>query len=323
MISRRQFCVSAAAVAATTGLVAAPAAAKTLDPLSPPGFALPRHATDCHVHIFDPVRFSYSQQRRYTPPPATVRDLQAFHAALGIERAVLVQPSVYGTNNACLLDALRQLGAAARGVAVVDARASAAELADLRGQGVRGVRINLEVARDRDPSAAIARFMATQEQVAEAGLFIQLYGALPVVAALAPELFKARVPVLIDHFGLAQAALGTGQDGFEVLHSLLVARKVYIKLSGPYQISHQAPLYGDIHPVARALAGAALDQAVWGSDWPHTGGANRPKDYRPADFELFRTEDDGHHLGMLRQWTSSAAQREQILAGNPQRLYDF
>src|SRR5579863_834244 len=77
-------------------------------------------ATDCHVHIIGPQsKYPMTPNRPYTPPEATVAQLKAMHARLGIVRTVLVQPSFYGTDNSCMLDALAQLGDSARAVAVI------------------------------------------------------------------------------------------------------------------------------------------------------------------------------------------------------------
>jgi predicted TIM-barrel fold metal-dependent hydrolase len=104
---------------------------------------------------------------------------------------------------------------------------------------------------------------------------------------------------------------------------MLAARRAYVKLSGPYQISNAGPAYADIAPVARALIQAAPEQAIWGSDWPHTGGANRPLNYNPKDIELFRQEDDGRNLGLLKDWAPSPEIRQKILVDNPGRLFNF
>lgn len=295
----------------------------SLDPASAIGFALPKGATDCHVHVFDPVRFSYSPSRRYTPPPATMSDLIAFHAALGIERVVVVQPSVYGTDNSCLCDALKRLGSRARGVAVIDPKASAAELDDLGAAGVCGVRLNLEVGRNRDATAAIDLFERTALQVEGHHLIVQVNAALSVIATLAPSIMQSPVPVLLDHFAHAKAKLGTGQEGFHSLLALLQAKKVFVKLSGPYQISELEPGYHDISPIAQALISAAPAQIVWGSDWPHTSGAGRPANYRPTDIEPFRNEDGGKNLGLLDTWVPDHTVRRNILVDNADRLYQF
>ena len=88
---------------------------------TPPAFEVPHNACDCHTHIFGPAdRFPYSSKRLYTPGDASNDDLLALHRALHIDRVVIVHPSPYGTDNACTVDAVRRLGARARGVAVID-----------------------------------------------------------------------------------------------------------------------------------------------------------------------------------------------------------
>src|SRR6266404_6455933 len=94
-------------------------------------FTPPRDACDCHVHIFDPVRFPYVPKRVYTPPQALIEDLLDLHKALRMDRVVIVQPSVYGADNSCTLDAIRRLGLKARGIAVVDDATSTAALDEM------------------------------------------------------------------------------------------------------------------------------------------------------------------------------------------------
>ena len=113
-------------------------------------FVLPDNTTDCHVHVFDPVRFPYVSDRRYTPPAATADELAAVHGRLGVQRVVLVQPSVYGSDNRCLFAALDQFGGRARGVAVVGDGDDAARLGAMHTSGVRGVRLNLQVTHQSD-----------------------------------------------------------------------------------------------------------------------------------------------------------------------------
>ena len=122
MLTRRrmlsQLGAAGAAIAAlrtSIGFAAAPSTVKTAV-----NFDIPRGACDCHVHIFDPAGFAYASNRVYTPPEATIADLRELQAALHFERVVIVTPSIYGTDNSCTLDAIRQLGARARGIAVID-----------------------------------------------------------------------------------------------------------------------------------------------------------------------------------------------------------
>jgi 2-pyrone-4,6-dicarboxylate lactonase len=117
-----------------------------------PRFDIPPGACDCHVHIFDPERFPYSPRRSYTPGPASVDDLLTFESRIGMSRFVLVQPSPYGSDNACLSAALNRLANKARGVAVIDPdRTPDSELDALGQAGVRSVRVNLEAHGNRDP----------------------------------------------------------------------------------------------------------------------------------------------------------------------------
>jgi len=313
----------AAIGASTAWTMTSPLLAKETNPMASKRGVAPPHATDCHAHIFDPTRFPYSSARRYTPPPATVPELLRMHDSIGIERVVLVQPSVYGTNNECLLDALKQLGERARGVAVINSTFSRTQLEDMHGAGVRGVRINLEVSKDSDTSDALRRLRATVDTLGDAPMLIQVYAALPVILACGPMLRGMRQQVLIDHFGLAKTNQGTGNQDFAALLDLMKSPNVWMKLSGPYQISDATPAYADIAPIAKALISASPRRVVWGSDWPHTGGSNRPADYKPTDLEPFRKEDDQRNFGLVWDWTAQAAMRHRLLVDNPERLYGF
>src|SRR5882757_3221594 len=146
-------------------------------------------STDCHVHIIGPqAKYPMAPNRPYTPPEASVAQLKAMHARLGISRTVLVQPSFYGTDNSCMLDALKELGNSARGVAVVAPNVSEAVLRDMDAKGVRGIRLNLETAGNRDPKAAGAMLAAYAKKVAPLGWHIQIFTAAPVIGQLTSQL---------------------------------------------------------------------------------------------------------------------------------------
>jgi predicted TIM-barrel fold metal-dependent hydrolase len=277
---------------------------------------------DCHLHVFDPQRFPYSPARRYTPPAATVADLRRFHGEIGVPRTVFVQPSVYATDNRCLLDGLKQLGQQARGIAVIERTFSAQQLDEFAAAGVRGVRINLETGKGRDLDEAARQLGETARQIEGRGWAIQLWTALPVIAALAARIMEQPNAIIIDHFGLAKVAGGVEQEGFSALLSLMKARKAYVKLSGPYMISQRAD-YSDITPIAKTLIECAPDRVIWGSNWPHTSGSTRKADAKPTDIEPFRKEDDGYNLGLVKSWAPDAGLRQQLLAENPARLFGF
>src|SRR5262245_61050083 len=183
-------------------------------------------ACDCHVHIIGPQdKYPMVAKRAYTPPTATVAQLKALRTRLGIARNVLVQPSFYGTDNSCMLDALAELGPSARGIAVVDPNVPDATLRELDVKGVRGVRINLESAGIRDPKAAAALLTQYGKKLKPLNWHIQIYAAITVIGAISGQIADSPVPVVVDHFGQPVAADGFGQRGFGGLYDLLRARR--------------------------------------------------------------------------------------------------
>ena len=132
-----------------------------------------------------------------------------------------------------------------------------------------------------------------------------------------------RMPAVIGHFALARAEGRADQPGFEELLALVRRGKAYVKLSGPYRISKRSPDYDDIAPITRALVRAAPDRMLWGSNWPHTSGANRRTDQDPSVIEPFRFEDDGRNFNLVADWVPEAGLRSAILVDNPARAYGF
>lgn len=286
---------------------------------SPVAFEVPAGACDCHVHVFGPAaRYPLDPARAYTPGDASVEELLALHDALGLGRVVIVHPSPYGADNRCTLDAARRLGDRARAVAVIDEGTGEAALRAMHADGVRGVRVNLETAGEHDPAAARALLERAAARVAPLGWHVQVYTNLGVIAALHDALLALPVPLVVDHFGRARAAEGPGQEGFGALLSLLRAGRATVKISAPHRISDQ-PGAADAGPLARALFEANPDGVVWGTDWPHPGGARRD----PAAIEPFNPVDDGAALNRLADWFPDPAARRRILVENPARLYGF
>jgi predicted TIM-barrel fold metal-dependent hydrolase len=306
------------------GLAAGPASgiarAQAPQPATAPAFALPPGACDCHVHVIgDPSRYAMVPTRRYTPPQASVEALLALQSALHLERVVVVQPSFYGTDNRCTVDALQALGARARGIAVIDEYATDAQLDALQKSGVRGVRVNLETAGETDSAAAFDKLFAAAARVSGRDWHVQCYTRLSIVAALKDEIGALPVPVVLDHFAGAKAE--GGEPGWSALLALVRSGNVYVKLSAPYRISSQ-PGYGDVAPLARALVETRADRMLWGSDWPHTSSA-RPPGSGVETISPFTPIDDGAVLNLFASWVPDPATRRQILVDNPARLYGF
>jgi predicted TIM-barrel fold metal-dependent hydrolase len=271
------------------------------------------------VHVFDPARFAYDAHRVYTPPEATVADLLGLQSTLRFDRVVIVQPSVYGVDMAATLDGMKKLGAErARGVAVIDADTPKAALDAMHAAGVRGVRLNLETVGESDPDAVKRALATTAEQLRGRDWHIQFNTNLAVVAAIRDELAALPMPVVLDHFARAKAALGPSQAGFDALLALVKAGRAYVKISAAYRISDRKPDFPDAAAIAQAIVAANPDRVVWGSNWPHPGRGNTRTDTAPP-----YPSDDGMLLNQLPKWVPDAATRRKILVENPARLYGF
>jgi predicted TIM-barrel fold metal-dependent hydrolase len=285
---------------------------------------LPHGACDCHTHVFGPVaRFPLSPGRAYTPPDASIADLNRLHAHLGIARVVVVHPSPYGSDNRVSLDAIRSMGPSrARGVAVIDAATTDADLREMDRAGIRGARENLETAGIVDPAQAWAHVAETARRIAPLGWHLQIFARLQVIAALADRIAQLPVPVVFDHFGRPLAALGVDQPGFNALRRLVGSGKAYVKLSASYRISSQ-PDHADAGLLARTLIADNPERMLWGTDWPHPGGAPRGTGLPLSEVEPFQAIDDGAAVNRLIDWTGDDATLARVLVANPARLYGF
>jgi predicted TIM-barrel fold metal-dependent hydrolase len=284
---------------------AVPHSAGTRRPLR----ALPPGACDAHMHIFD-ARFAGSPHWHRKPPQADVATYRRLQQRVGTTRAVVVTPSTYGTDNACTLDALAQLGASARGVAVVDQDVSQAELERLASHGVCGLRVNF--VSPQSWGETTTAMLETLARKAEAlGWHIQIFAHPEQIVAMESLLAALPVPLVIDHLGRIDPAEGAAGSAFGALRRLLDAGNTWVKLSGIYMRSREgAPAYRDTFPLGQALVRQAPERLVWGSDWPHTT--------EPAG-----SVDDADLVDVLLSWCATEATLRRVLVDNPQRLYRF
>src|ERR1700752_3204879 len=297
--------------------------AKAAQPSTPVNFDIPEQACDCHTHIHGDVeKFPFFAGRVYTPEPASPEEMSALHRALHMERVVIVTPSVYGTDNSASQFGMMARGATARGVAVIDDKTSESNLDTMHKVGFRGIRLNLATGGVNDPNVGRARFTAAVERMKARGCHVQLYTNLAMITAIKDLVLAAPVPIVFDHFGGAQAALGVEQPGFSDLVEVVKAGKAYVKISGAYRSSKQAPEYADCVPLAKALIEANADRIIWGTDWPHPDSVTPPGRQPPGLTPLFQI-DAGRLLNQLAVWAPDAAIRKKILADNPARLYGF
>jgi 2-pyrone-4,6-dicarboxylate lactonase len=271
-----------------------------------PRFRLPPGTCDSHAHIFGPFDRFPVRNQSYIPASAPLADYLRMHRVIGCSRGVLVQPSPYGTDNSALKAALKSGSFPLRGIALIDAATTEAELDELHWLGVQGCRIHLSAA---NAPAILPTLPAVAARIRRLGWHLQL---LPDAADL-PELDRVLlglpVPVVIDHFGMAPARAGVGSPGFQMLLRLARSDRCWFKLSAPYRISSQAPLFPDVTPLAHALLEAAPDRCVWGTDWPHPNALFMP--------------NDGDLVDLLPTWIPDEGLRRKVLVENPALLYGF
>jgi predicted TIM-barrel fold metal-dependent hydrolase len=297
--------------------------AHAAQPATKVNFDVPADACDCHTHIFgDPQQFPFFAGRVYTPESASPQEMAQLHRALHIKRVVIVTPSVYGTDNSATLYGMKARAGDSRGVAVINEQTRDSDLDMMQKASFRGIRLNLATGGTNDPSVARARFQSALPRMASRGWHIQIYTNLVVIAAIKDQVAASPVPVVFDHFGGAQAALGPAQPGFSDLLDLVRTGKAYVKISGAYRASTQAPDYPDAAPLAKALIAANAERILWGTDWPHPD-SDTPPGKKPTDITPLFQIDDGRLLNQLPVWAPDGTTRNKILVDNPARLYQF
>jgi len=288
----------------------------------PPHTVLPAGSCDCHTHVFGPPeRYPLAADRQYTPGQAQLEDMLRLHEQFGIERVVIVHPSPFGSGNSCTLDALLALGERGRGIVGIHEKTSDKELQAMHDAGVRGVRINLETDGIHDTALAKRQLLWTHERIKDLGWHVQLYTNLTVFASLANVLDQLSMPIVLDHFCRAQAALGTNQAHFDTLCQRVRQGQVWVKLSAPHRISNAIDC-SDAGGLMQALIQANPDRLLWGSDWPHPGAAQGKLRQRDV-VEPFNPIDDGRALNRLIEWVNNPHILKKILVDNPAKLYDF
>ena len=279
-----------------------------------PDFTSPPGGCDAHFHVFGPPhRYPYGSDLRYAPPLAPLAEYLRLSKMLGLSRYVFVQPSAYGRDNRCMLDAMREVGKdRCRGIVDIDENAPDAEIARLSALGVCGVRINLSPVKPFESGFApklMPRIARLAARCAEIGWQLDFLTPGWLTEELMPTLRKLKLDFTLAHFGLFQAKEGVDQPGFRQLLELLRhgERRCWVKLTGVYRMSAAAD-FADAAPLARALIEAAPDRLIWGSDYPHLSFADRV-----GSVALWN---------LLGQWANEAT-RARILVDNPQRLFGF
>lgn len=317
MIARRTFikAASSATIAATTsGFQMGTSEAQQVPNSSgsePPKVKAPPGACDCHQHIYDGARFPPSNPNARVVPNARVEDYRLLQRRIGISRNIVVTPTPFPStlvDNMVTLDALKQFGGNARGVAIIGPEMPDADLKTMQDAGVRGIRFSVAV--DNPPRAAIDQMEPLAKRVADLGWHVQInLNAAPIVA-LEDLLGRLPTTLVIDHMGHMRQPAGIEDPAFGVIRRLLDKGRTWVKLSVTYDSSRDGPPgYADVNKVGRAYVQAAPERMLWGSNWPHPNEPNKP--------------DDAMLFDLTAQWAPDEATRNRILADNPAALYGF
>ena len=279
-----------------------------------PKIAFPAGAVDCHAHICGPAsQFPYAQERIYTPPDATLENYESLLTMLGADRAVLVQPSVYGTDNRAMLAALKARPEKFRGVAVITNdvnQINEKEFEQLHNFGVRGIRCNIVDVADKSSELPIQNLKALAERIKPFGWHLELLMHINEYPNLAKVFENFPVDLVFGHFGYSHAKYGISDAGFQGLLELLKNQSAWVKMTGPYRICDGDLPYADMRALNDAVIKANPKRLVWGSDWPHV----MVKKQMPHDADLCDLFDD---------WVTDLGIRKSILVDNPCILYDF
>jgi 2-pyrone-4,6-dicarboxylate lactonase len=282
-----------------------------------PDFAAPKGACDAHFHVFGgEERYPYdASDLRYKPPYAPLEAYMKLARRLGFQRCVFVQPSAYGLDNACMLDAMAEIEPGLRrGIVHLDeTKPNDAKLAKWHAMGVRGVRINVSPVRKPEAGLAdklVPKIVRTAQICHGLGWHLDFLMPGWLVGELMSTLRELPVAFSVAHMGLYPAKDGPRQAGFQEFLRLADdgSKRCWVKLTGIYRFS-QDPTFADVKPMAEALISRVPDQLIWGSDFPHLSFHDKV-----GTIQLYN---------LLGQWAPDPAMRKRILTDNPARLFGF
>jgi len=272
-----------------------------------------RGAWDTHAHIFGPSdKFPYTPGRGYTPPDAPVENYLTLLDTLGCDHGLIVQGNAHGYDNRVLLDALARFPHRLRGVAITDTRIAPVTLRAWHKLGMRGLRFHLFPQKPNYVrGVGLEVFEVFRKTMAELGWVAQFFCDGRVLKDFAPALraIAQDMPVIVDHYGMVDAARGVGDENFQALLKLVGDGAAHVKVSAAYRVSQRYPDYDDARALHAALLAANPERLMWGTDWPH------------PSIDAAVMPDDGHLMDLFCAWTPDEGMRRTILVETPARLF--
>jgi predicted TIM-barrel fold metal-dependent hydrolase len=273
-----------------------------------PAFAMPRGACDCHVHVFGPAAiYPFSPARSYTPEDCTLDDLQTMHAAIGIDRVVIVHGGAHGTDNTVTLAALDRKPDTLRGVAVIPSGLPRTTIEDMHRRGMRGCRMSTVVSG----GASFAHLRQLSEETLDLGWHLVLhFNRSSELVDVEQMLKEVRSPFVLDHLARITGDEGVDSPAFATLMRLLDTDRCWVKLASLYRLSSQPYPHRDMLPMIERVVAERPDRILWGSNWPH------PICTVPMP-------NDGDLVDLIPLWFPDERTQRLVLVDNPAKLYGF
>jgi D-galactarolactone isomerase len=269
---------------------------------APPG------ACDCHHHIYDAAAFPPVSPQSRMQVNASVREYKMLQKRLGITRDIVVTPAPYVTDNRVTLDAIKQLGANARGVAVVHPDVTDAELKLLNDGGIRGIRFSVNDTTIANTRVDMIEPLA--KRIAPLDWHVQINMGAEQITRLENLWNRLPTQIVFDHMGHIPQPQGIAHPAYAMIRRLVDKGRTWVKLSVTYDNTTDGPPgYADITRVAQAYVKAAPERMVWGSNWPHPNETAKP--------------DDALVFDLMKQWAPDEATQKKVFVENPEKLYGF
>jgi 2-pyrone-4,6-dicarboxylate lactonase len=283
---------------------------------------LPKNSCDTHLHVFgDAKAYPVANPHALYQPPqdCTFAAMQALHAGMGIDRAVLVQPTIYGTDHRLLHDVLKASPSGRyRGVGIIDDSVSDAELKRLTDVGVCCARFNFGGTFKLAPS--LDDFRRTLDRIRAFGWSVKIFGFGDDFVPVADELRKITLPAIIDHMGGPDFSRGTSQPAVRLVLELLSKDNWWIGLSNGDLRSKLGEPWDDAVELGRLYYATAPDRCLWGTDWPHVHRFIRPHEAGHSDYGV---EHEMKRIALLERYVPDLAARDRVLVDNPARFFGF
>lgn len=280
-------------------------------PRRPQRVTLPPNACDTHGHIFGPSpKYPWNPARGYTPPDALPTAYEALHETLGVTRGVLTQPSVYGTDNRCMLEYVSANLHRMRAVVSVDPDVTDRQLAEMHAQGARGIRVNV-ADPGGNPFSSFQEIARLADRLKPLGWHIEFLLHVHQMDDVIEGIRRLPVDISIGHFGYMPCGMGVTHPKYRAFLDYFAGGRCWVKLTAPYRITaaERTP-YRDVTPFAHALVERRPDRVVWGTDWPHP--------ICPIPMP-----NDGDLTEHLADWVPDEKVRARILVDNAAHLFDF